>query len=347
MSERTAIFYTDFINQYNNLRTNTISTPTGAIIQFAGQTSPTGWLLCDGSEVLKSTYGDLYEVIGDVYGEACSSDKFVLPNLSGRVIVGSGSADGLSCRNLAAVGGEERHELSVCELPSHTHSGTTGCGGFHEHSGITESSGRHHHTGTTETSESHNHGGTVSSVDDHNHGGEVSSSGNHSHEGEVGSAGAHNHGGATGADGNHSHTSNATGGTIGLGNLNGSYTAGSIDETPNEMSLNTTVALSIDEAGNHTHTISEAGAHVHTISVSDSGTHIHAISEAGAHNHNISDDGIHNHGFTTNTTGCHSHEFMTNSTGRHTHDFTTCATGSSDAHNNMQPFIVLHYIIKY
>jgi microcystin-dependent protein len=346
MSERTAIFYTDFVNQYNNIHSSdALNTPTGAIIQFAGQTAPTGWLLCDGSEVLKSTHESLYGVIGDLYGEASSSDNFVLPNLSGRVIVGSGSADGLSCRSLAAVGGEERHELSVCELPSHTHSGTTGCGGSHEHSGITESSGRHHHTGTTESSESHNHGGTVSSVDDHYHGGAVGGSGNHNHDGSVGSAGAHNHGGATGANGNHSHTSNATGGTIGLGNLNGSHTAGSIDETDGEMSLNTTAALSIDEAGNHTHTISEAGAHVHTIS--DSGTHVHAISGDGAHNHNISGDGIHNHAFTTSTTGYHTHEFATNVTGRHTHDFTTCATGSSDAHNIMQPFIVLHYIIKY
>ena len=61
MSERTAIFSTDFISQYNNLQTSdTINTPIGAILQFAGQTAPTGWLLCDGSEVSKSTFKNLY-----------------------------------------------------------------------------------------------------------------------------------------------------------------------------------------------------------------------------------------------------------------------------------------------
>ena len=41
MSERTAIFSTDFINQFNNLQSSdAINTPVGAILQFAGQTAP-------------------------------------------------------------------------------------------------------------------------------------------------------------------------------------------------------------------------------------------------------------------------------------------------------------------
>lgn len=60
--------------------------PTGAIIAFAGVTLPEGYLLCDGSAVEKQRYPELYEVIGDAYGE--TDLTFSLPDLRDRFIQG-------------------------------------------------------------------------------------------------------------------------------------------------------------------------------------------------------------------------------------------------------------------
>lgn len=306
MSERTAIFTTDFINQFNNLQiSDAINTPVGSILQFAGLNPPVGWLLCDGSEVLKSSFVKLYNVIGDLYGVPCSPDKFVLPNLCGRVSIGSGLTDGLTSRALGDTGGEEIHELTTCELPAHSHCGTTEEHGSHDHTGITESAGRHHHIGTTDTSGSHNHGGVVSSV------------------------GNHSHGGSTQNSGGHTHSSNATGGSgygnIGLAFSNGYSTRISVDETEGEINLDGTAALTINSVSDHSHSISADGGHDHTVST----------------------DGTHTHTFTTECSGCHSHEFTTGRSGCHSHDFVTHNTGRNNAHNNMQPYIVLHHIIKF
>jgi hypothetical protein len=42
--------------------------PTGTVEAYAGSSSPTGWLMCDGSYVSKTTYYYLYSIIGDNYG---------------------------------------------------------------------------------------------------------------------------------------------------------------------------------------------------------------------------------------------------------------------------------------
>ena len=56
-------------------------TPIGAIVPFGGTNVPTGFLLCNGSEVLKTDYAELYAVIGDAFGTASVNTKFVLPDL--------------------------------------------------------------------------------------------------------------------------------------------------------------------------------------------------------------------------------------------------------------------------
>ena len=70
-----------------------INTPTGVIHIFAGSTAPSGWLICDGSAVSRTTYADLFAVIGTTYGSGDDSTTFNLPNLKGRVAVGLDSND--------------------------------------------------------------------------------------------------------------------------------------------------------------------------------------------------------------------------------------------------------------
>lgn len=55
--------------------------PIGTISPFGGSTIPSGYLLCNGAEVLKTAYAELYAVIGDAFGTASANTKFKLPDL--------------------------------------------------------------------------------------------------------------------------------------------------------------------------------------------------------------------------------------------------------------------------
>lgn len=61
---------------------NSATVLEGMITMYAGDTAPTGWLVCDGSEVSKTTYASLYEIVGDAYGTPTDTGNFLLPNLS-------------------------------------------------------------------------------------------------------------------------------------------------------------------------------------------------------------------------------------------------------------------------
>ncbi|MGB0562154.1 MAG: phage tail protein [Spirulinaceae cyanobacterium] len=62
--------------------------PTGTLISFAGTEPPSGYLAADGSAVSRSTYANLYSVIGTTYGEGDGSTTFNLPDFRGRFIRG-------------------------------------------------------------------------------------------------------------------------------------------------------------------------------------------------------------------------------------------------------------------
>ena len=66
--------------------------PTGSITMYAGTTAPDGWILCEGQDVSRTTYSDLFSVIGETYGSGNGVSTFTLPNLKGRSPLGSDSA---------------------------------------------------------------------------------------------------------------------------------------------------------------------------------------------------------------------------------------------------------------
>jgi microcystin-dependent protein len=97
--------------------------PSGSLMMTAASSAPTGWLLCDGSDVSRITYADLFTAIGTTYGSV-DGDTFKVPDLRGRVPIGSGTGVGLTARTLAGTGGAETHTLTESEMPSHTHTAT-------------------------------------------------------------------------------------------------------------------------------------------------------------------------------------------------------------------------------
>src|SRR5688500_3330085 len=98
-------------------------TPPGTIAAFAGKDVPRGWLLCNGQSLRGIEYPRLFAAIGTTFGGSETEGMFGLPDLTGRVIVGTGQSprSDRSVRNLGDAGGEERHQLTVDELPSHKH----------------------------------------------------------------------------------------------------------------------------------------------------------------------------------------------------------------------------------
>lgn len=96
------------------------NTPVGSINLYAGSSAPTGWLICDGSAVSRTTYADLFDVIGTTYGSGDGSTTFNIPNLKGNVPVGLDSND-TDFDTLGETGGEKEHTLTTDEMPSHNH----------------------------------------------------------------------------------------------------------------------------------------------------------------------------------------------------------------------------------
>lgn len=124
--------------------------PAGTVVDFAGTTAPTGWLICAGQAVSRADYPDLFAAIGTTYG-APSGATFNLPDCRGRVVAGrdvdqGGFAGRLTTPNsqtIGATGGAQTVTLTTAQMPSHTHSvsGNTNDSGAHTHSYVAASSG--------------------------------------------------------------------------------------------------------------------------------------------------------------------------------------------------------------
>lgn len=113
--------------------------PTGSLFPFAGSSAPTGYLLCDGTAVSRTTYATLFGVIGSTYGAGNGSTTFNVPDLRGRMALGAGTGLGLNAsgtgtpagtaqtaRTAGQWGGEETHLLTTAEMPAHNHASSNG-----------------------------------------------------------------------------------------------------------------------------------------------------------------------------------------------------------------------------
>ena len=110
--------------------------PVGAVFPYGGTSAPSGYLLCYGQAVSRTTYADLFTAIGTTYGTGDGSTTFNLPDLRGRVVAGKddmgGSSadrltdadDGLNGDTLGDTGGGETQTLVTGNLPAYTPTGT-------------------------------------------------------------------------------------------------------------------------------------------------------------------------------------------------------------------------------
>jgi len=103
--------------------------PAGALVPYAGASAPTGWLLCAGQAVSRTTFATLFAAVGTTYGSGDGSTTFNLPDLRGRSIFGrddmngtaanriTNAVSGITATTLGAAGGDQR-------LATHGHTAT-------------------------------------------------------------------------------------------------------------------------------------------------------------------------------------------------------------------------------
>jgi microcystin-dependent protein len=104
--------------------------PCGMVAPYAGSAAPSGWLLCFGQAVSRTTYAGLFATISTTYGAGDASTTFNLPDLRGRVVAGkddmggssanrlTDQSGGLNGDTLGDTGGSETHTLVLGELPT-------------------------------------------------------------------------------------------------------------------------------------------------------------------------------------------------------------------------------------
>jgi microcystin-dependent protein len=146
---------TGLLRETRNVFVGDLAVPIGAILPYAGSEAPYGYLLCDGSEIEKAKYSDLFDIIGTRYNGSTALNgvnTFRLPDLRGRfplgkdnmdnggtvpnntggfIDAGGGNADrvaGTAPDNLGDSGGQSANSLTVSNIPDHEHTmrGSTG-----------------------------------------------------------------------------------------------------------------------------------------------------------------------------------------------------------------------------
>lgn len=186
--------------------------PTGSVFQYAGSTAPTGYLICDGAAVSRTTYAALFAIVGTRYGTGDGSTTFNLPSMATKVP--QGITTGLPSGTTLATGAQSA---------DHTHTITTGGqSADHTHNGTSGNASANHSHNSTWTV------GTGNDNNNHTHGYQKSN-GSNSGAASDGVSTGHTHTWnanlTTGGDGA-SHTHNTTTGGVSVGHTHSGTTAG-------------------------------------------------------------------------------------------------------------------------
>ena len=129
-----------------------LAVPIGAILPYAGSTAPNGYLFCDGSEIERAKFSDLFDVIGNLYngsGALVGVNTFRIPDLRGRFPLGKDNMDNagtvpivtggyvdagggtagrvpdVQATILGGTAGQSSTALTLANLPEHSHSLST------------------------------------------------------------------------------------------------------------------------------------------------------------------------------------------------------------------------------
>lgn len=202
--------------------------PTGTVLLWAGSSSgalvSTLFLVCDGAAVSRTTYANLFGVIGTAYGAGNGSTTFNLPSMSARLPLGttanSRSASTVTSGNQSAT--HQHNTTTGNASANHTHNGTSGnASANHTHNQnwtVTTGNDNTNHTHTYDKSNGSNAGantGGVNAGHTHTWNANLTTAGDgfgHTHNTTTGNESAtHSHNGTSGNESaNHTHSTSAT-----------------------------------------------------------------------------------------------------------------------------------------
>jgi microcystin-dependent protein len=194
-------------------------------IRIGAMSTMAGHLKCNGAAVNRTTYSDLFAVIGIAFGSGDGSTTFNVPDLRGQFIRGVDEARGVDVgRGLGSLQSDSvknhKHHYTTTSNGAHTH--TAQSAGAHTHT--TDSQGTHSHTGATDNQGQHSHQQSVNTS-------EVASAGRIQYKtGSAGSyvstelAGSHDHALSINSAGAHTHTAQSAGAHTHLTDSQGAHT---------------------------------------------------------------------------------------------------------------------------
>lgn len=90
--------------------------PTGVMLPYGGVSAPPNFLLCDGSAVSRTTYANLFAVIGTRYGAGNGSTTFNVPKLNDGSFVRGVAPSGVGTKYSASL-----PPLTASSAGAHTH----------------------------------------------------------------------------------------------------------------------------------------------------------------------------------------------------------------------------------
>jgi microcystin-dependent protein len=233
------------------------------------QNIPSGWLLCNGAAVSRTTYANLFAVIGTNFGTGNGSTTFNLPNYHDYWLVGAPSSlstapnpSGLPASWVVNPGVKFYDSFEHSTNGAHSsHATSMTPAGYHNHAAS------HTHVVTSGTSLSANHGG-------HTAAGAFNSAGStHTHSvtsGSVSASGAARSGSSSASAGSHTHTvSFASGAGTSNHQISGVGFSASVSHAAHTHASGTGTsddATSMGINADHGHTMSaiaSAGGHAH------------------------------------------------------------------------------------
>jgi microcystin-dependent protein len=92
----------------------------GQVVLFGGNFAPLNWAFCQGQLLSIAQNTALFSILGTTYG-GDGQTTFALPDLRGRVAVGTGAGPGLSPWDLGELQGNETIGLNTSQMPMHNH----------------------------------------------------------------------------------------------------------------------------------------------------------------------------------------------------------------------------------
>lgn len=95
---------------------DSVSEPLGVVTAFAGNSAPAKWMLCNGQAISRTTYAQLFAIIGTLWGAGDGSTTFNIPDLTDVFPMGAGTAN-----PAASTGGAAQIVQTIDQMPKHDH----------------------------------------------------------------------------------------------------------------------------------------------------------------------------------------------------------------------------------